>query len=95
MSGSACSETAFGFFQAVDVPNVGMVQACQDFGFTLKPCQSLRVSRERFGEDLQRDLAIQLRIGGLIDLSHAALADEGGHVVVGDAGTDFQSYSGL
>ena len=32
------------------------------------------------------DLTLQLRVGGLIDLSHAALADEGGHVVVAEWG---------
>ena len=33
------------------------------------------------GQDLQRDLAVKLRVGGPIDLAHPALADEGGHVV--------------
>ncbi len=31
-------------------------------------------------------LAAQLRVGGLPDLAHAALADEGGDVVVPEAG---------
>ena len=31
---------------------------------------------------------VELGIGGLIDLAHAPLADEGGHVVMGDAVTD-------
>ena len=29
-----------------------------------------------------------LGVSGLIDLSHAALADEGGYVVVGESGAD-------
>ena len=69
-----------------------MVQRGQNFGLTLKPRQPLWVRRERFGEDLQRDLAIELGIGGLIDLAHPALADEGGHVVVSNAGADLQGH---
>ena len=58
----------------------------------LKPCQPLRVRRERFGEDLERHLPLELRISRLIDLAHAALADEGGHVVMPEAGADFQGH---
>ena len=42
-------------------------------------------SEKAVGEDLQGDLAIQLRVGGLPDLAHAALAEEGRHVVVPEA----------
>ena len=42
----------------------------------------------RLATDLQRYLAVQLGIGGLIDLAHAPLANEGGDVVVPEAGTD-------
>jgi hypothetical protein len=35
-------------------------------------------------QDLQRDLPVELGIGGLIDLPHATLADEGGDVVVAE-----------
>ena len=40
-------------------------------------------------QDLQRHLSIELRIGRLVDLAHASLADEGGHVVVRQPGADF------
>ena len=43
---------------------------------------------EGVGEDLQRDIAAELRVGGAIDLAHAALADEGGDVVMAETGTD-------
>ena len=32
------------------------------------------MSHEGVGEDLQGDLAVELRVGGLPDLAHAALA---------------------
>ena len=41
----------------------------------LRPtCQA--TSRESVGEDLQRDLAVELGVGGLPGLSHSALAEE-------------------
>ncbi len=55
----------------------------------MEPGEAIRIGGERLGEDLERHLAVQLGVGGLIDLAHAPLADEGGHVVVGDAVTDF------
>ena len=50
--------------------------------------QAVWLRREDIRQDVQRDLALELRIGGLIDLPHAPLADEGGHVVMPEAGTD-------
>ena len=43
--------------------------------------EAIRVGGERSGEDLQGDL-----------VPHAALADEGGLVVVPEAGTDFEAH---
>ena len=51
-----------------------------------EPGQAIRIGREGVGEDLQRDLAVELGVGGLSDLAHAALADEGGDVVVAELG---------
>ena len=70
-----------------------MVQAGEDLCFSLEPRKAIRISRKRLGQDLERDLPVQLRIGGLIDLAHAPLADEGGDVVMGDARSDFQRHS--
>ena len=72
----------------MDLRDVRMVQAGEDLGLTLEPCEAIRVSRKRLGQDLERDLPVELGIGGLINLAHAPLADEGGHVVVGEAVTD-------
>ena len=46
-------------------------------------------------EDLQRDLAVQLRVGGLPDLAHAAFPEEGGDVVVAEAGAGGQGHGDL
>ena len=36
--------------------------------------------------------AVELGVAGAIDLAHAAFADEGGHVVVPEPGTDFKGH---
>ena len=65
-----------------EFPDVGMGSASQPVG----------ISGERVGEDLQRDVAAELGVCGAIDLPHAPLADEGGHVVMAEAVTDGQSH---
>ncbi len=53
------------------------------------PCDHVgNGSKARTLQDLQRRLAVQLGIGRLIDMPHTPLADESGHVVVGEAGAD-------
>ena len=52
-----------------------------------------RVSRSgsvanAFGKIFSATCPVQLGISGLIDLAHAPLADEGGDVIVAEAGTD-------
>ena len=66
-----------------------------DRSLTLEPGEPIRISGKRFRQDLQHDLPIQLGIGGLIDLAHAALADEGGDVVVAELGADIKSHEGV
>ncbi len=46
-------------------------------------------------QDLERHLPVQLGIGGMIDLPHAPLANEGGHVVMGESGTDTERHESL
>ena len=41
----------------------------------------------------QYHLSVELRIGGLIHLAHAPLADEGGDVVVAESGADVQRHA--
>ena len=43
-------------------------------------------------EDLQRDLAVELGVGGLPDLAHPAFPEEGGDVVVAEAGADLERH---
>ena len=70
----------------------GWVEAGEDLRFPLEPGEAIRISGEGVRQDLQRDVAAQLRVGGAIDLAHAAFADEGGDVVVAEAGADGQGH---
>ena len=81
-----------GLLDAVDGRNAGVVQAGEDVGFPLKPGEAIGISREGVREDFQGDIAVELGVGGLIDLPHAPLADEGGHVVMAEAGAGAQGH---
>ena len=81
-----------GFLDAVDGGDVRVVEAGEDLRLPLEPGEPIRVRREGVREDLQRDLAIELRVGGLPDLAHAAFPEEGGNVVVPEAGAGTQGH---
>ena len=50
-------------------------------------------SAERFRQDLQRHLAVQLGIGSLIDLSHPAFTQLGDDFVVAESCADVECHS--
>ena len=71
----------------------GWLSLAKNLRLALEPRQPIRISRERLGQDLQRHLPVQLRLGGLVALAHAALADQGGDVVVPEAGAGLEWHS--
>ena len=58
--------------EPVDRADVRMVQRGEHLRFALEAREAIRIARERVGQDLQRDVAIQLRIARAIHLAHAA-----------------------
>ena len=52
-----------------------MVQRGQRLGFTQEAREPLRVVRERLGQDLDRDIPIELGIARPIDFAHASATD--------------------
>ncbi len=50
-----------------------------------KAGQPVGVGGERLGQDLERHVAVELRVVGLPDFTHPALAKEGGDVVASNA----------
>ena len=61
-----------------------MIERREDLRFALEAREPIRIGRERVRQDLQRDVAIQLRVARAIDLTHAARAEQRNHFV----GTD-------
>ncbi len=72
-----------------------MVEAGEDLGLPLEPGEPIRVRREGVRQDLQGDLPVELGVGGLPDLAHSALTEEGGHVVVADARPRCESHQSV
>jgi hypothetical protein len=62
---------------------------------TLEPGEALWISREGVGEDFQRDLAVELGVGRLPDLAHSPLTEQGGDVVVPEAGASGQGHESV
>ncbi len=54
--------------------------------------QAFRVIGEEVRQDFEGYIPAELDIVSPVDLAHAALADEGGHVVVPESVTDVQGH---
>jgi len=57
------------FFKAVDRRDVRVVERGEDFRFPLKPCETFRLISKRFRQDFDRDVALEPRVVGAIDLA--------------------------
>ena len=69
------SPRAAGLFQAMNRRNIRMVQRSEDLGFPAEPRHAIRVVRKKLGDHFQRDISIELGVGGTVDLTHATLAN--------------------
>ena len=72
---------AIALFEPVDAGDVRMVQRREHFRFALKPREPIVVGGERGRQDLDRDLAFQLRVRRAIHLPHPAFADLRGDLI--------------
>ena len=54
-----------------------MIQRGQGLGFAREPRQAVGIVRERLGQDLDRDVTVQLGVARTEHLAHAAFADLG------------------
>ena len=59
----------------------------------LEPRERGRILRQPFGQDLDRDVAIQLRVAGAVDLAHAARAERGNDFVRTELGTGRERHA--
>ena len=79
------ARTPLRFFEAVDRGDVGMIQRRERLRFAREPREPIGIVRERVRQDLDRDVAIQLRVARAIHLAHAAFADLRGDFVDAEA----------
>ena len=70
----------------------GWLRLARIWASRLEPREPIRVSREGVGQDLQGDLAVERGVAGLPDLAHAAFAEQGGDVVMAEAGADLKCH---
>ena len=83
---------AAGLLQAVDSRDVRMVERGEQFRFTLKARQAIRILRERLGQNFDGDVALQLRVARAIDLAHSAGANRGEDVVDAEPGAGSERH---
>ena len=81
-----------GVFQPVDGRDVRVVERGEHLRLTLEPRETVRVGRERGREDLDRHLALQLRIRRPIHLPHSAHTNLGGDLIGSEAATGCQRH---
>ena len=62
-------------FDAVDVSNIGVIERSQHLRLTLKAEQAGGTESERFGQHLQRHVALQFHVAGAVDLTLATGTD--------------------
>ena len=72
----------------VNGADVGMVESGGGLGFALEAAESLRVSGDLVGQELQGDEAAELNVLGLVDDTHAAAAEFLDDAVVRDGLAD-------
>ena len=66
--------------------DVRVVQRREDFGLPLEPGETVWIGREEIRQNFQRDIAVELRVAGLVDLTHATFTDLGGDFIDAEAG---------
>ena len=71
-----------------DGDDVRVVERGDGPGFPSEARQTVGVSREGIGKNLQRNIAIQFRVAGAVDLTHATSAEQGQNLVGAELPSD-------
>jgi hypothetical protein len=77
-------QLSVGSLEPVDHRDVGMAQGCQSLRFTVETSESFRVVSHRLGQNLDRHLPGEVRVGGSVDLTHATHTELGTDFVRAD-----------
>jgi hypothetical protein len=79
----------------VDAADVRVIEGRERLGFTLKARDTFGIVGERFGKDLDRDVAIKPRIARALHLTHAARAERGKDFVRPESSADGKRHGQL
>src|SRR5262245_33788668 len=86
------ADDAIRVFESVHGGDVGMVQRGEQLGLALKTGETIGILRERFGQNLDGDLALQPRIRRAIDFAHSACADQAENFVRAEPGARIERH---
>ncbi len=70
-----------GVGNAIEVRDVGVIERAEYFGFPLKALEPFRIGGDVRRKQFQRNLSLQLRIAGAVNLAHATHAKRGDDVI--------------
>ena len=73
-----------GFFQAVDVSDIRVIQRGENLGFSLKTGETIRIIRESIRKSLDGNVSSELRVVSAEDDAHPSFAKRGSDLI----GTD-------
>ncbi len=79
----------------VNGADIGMVQCGRGLGFALETGQGLRVASNIFGQEFQRDKAVQPSVFSLVDHTHPAATEFFHDAVVRDGLADHSEMPGF
>ena len=83
------------FLDGEDGDDVRVVERGDGPGFPSEARQTVGVSREGIGKNLQRDITIQFRVARAVDLAHGAGTKRGDDLVRTDAKTGGEEWARL
>ncbi len=66
---------AVSLLETIDLRDIRMIEDCERLRFLLEARDPRLIGGERLGQHLDRDVALERRVGRPIDLAHAAGAD--------------------
>ena len=93
-SSSTSARHAVRVLEPVDGADVRMIERGEHLRFALKPREPLGIGRERVGQDLQRDVATELRVARAIHLAHPARAEQADDLVDAERAAGFEGHAG-
>ena len=86
------ARSAADLLEAVDRGDVRMVERREQLRLAPEAGEAFGIGSEELGQDLQRDVAAELRVARAIDLAHAAGAEQGGDPVRAEPSTGGQRH---